>query len=352
MPLVLLVVFVVTIAMSATTNSDMAKARAIGLRILSQIFIRAMPNKLKLSDPAHEGVRLQPGRDGRVRCSEWLAASNTDSNLISSPHPYEADWYVSICRPAWLHLHPAIIDDLFVQFGHLPAGRERRFRVVGQQVHVRLDCDRLAIGCLEVRRHPCCDNEKRMKSNKHIRRTTPGKPRCFRVQRRKLGEMLINQARRDQIVTRRWESGRGNIRQAEGLEHAPCASLTQHLGRGIHPIDRFYALARQPCGSAPRSATEIRAALDGTPGDALDLAEQPQIHITLYGVLVGRGPLSVTFTRRHGAVLASIKCSEVRHIKLVPTCSWRLTTQAQRPGPRGRSLATATRRRRSLRRIG
>jgi hypothetical protein len=26
----------------------------------------------KLSDPAHEGVRLQPRRDGRVRCSAWL----------------------------------------------------------------------------------------------------------------------------------------------------------------------------------------------------------------------------------------------------------------------------------------
>jgi hypothetical protein len=26
----------------------------------------------KLSDPAHEGARLQPGRDGRVRCSAWL----------------------------------------------------------------------------------------------------------------------------------------------------------------------------------------------------------------------------------------------------------------------------------------
>ena len=26
----------------------------------------------KLGDPAHEGVGLQPGRDGRVRCSAWL----------------------------------------------------------------------------------------------------------------------------------------------------------------------------------------------------------------------------------------------------------------------------------------
>src|SRR5206468_11029852 len=116
-----------------------------------------------------------------------------------------------------------------------------------------------------------------------------------------------------------------NKLQAQGLKHAPCASLTQHLERNIHPNDHFYALARQPSGSAPRSATEVRAALDGTSGDALDLAEQPQIHITLYGVLVGRSPLSVTFTHRHGAVLASIKCSEVRHIKLVPTCSCRLT---------------------------
>src|SRR5206468_1891041 len=107
------------------------------------------------------------------------------------------------------------------------------------------------------------------------------------------------------------------------------ASLLQHLGRGINPIDRFYTLARQPHGSAPRSAAEIRATLDGIPLDALDLAEQPQIHITLYSVLVSRGPLSVTFTRRDGAVLASIKCSEARHIKLVPTCSCRLT----RSGP-------------------
>ena len=29
----------------------------------------------KLSDPAHEGVRLQPERDGRVRCSAWLGVT-------------------------------------------------------------------------------------------------------------------------------------------------------------------------------------------------------------------------------------------------------------------------------------
>src|SRR5207247_5005512 len=30
------------------------------------------PNDPKLSDPAHDELRLQPERDGRVRCSAWL----------------------------------------------------------------------------------------------------------------------------------------------------------------------------------------------------------------------------------------------------------------------------------------
>ena len=34
--------------------------------------VRGTAERPKLSDPAHEGVRLQPERDGRVRCSAWL----------------------------------------------------------------------------------------------------------------------------------------------------------------------------------------------------------------------------------------------------------------------------------------
>ena len=33
---------------------------------------RVPAERPKLSDPAHEGARLQPRRDGRVRCSAWL----------------------------------------------------------------------------------------------------------------------------------------------------------------------------------------------------------------------------------------------------------------------------------------
>src|SRR6266478_7146261 len=86
--------------------------------------------------------------------------------------------------------------------------------------------------------------------------------------------MLVNETRRDQGVISRLESGRANIRHMEGREHVPLASLIQHLGGGINPIDLAYTLVRQPCGSAHRSAPEIRAAFDGAPLDALNLAEQ------------------------------------------------------------------------------
>ncbi len=39
------------------------------------------PNDHKLSDPAHEGVRLQPRRDGRVRCHEGF-----EWQLHKEPH--------------------------------------------------------------------------------------------------------------------------------------------------------------------------------------------------------------------------------------------------------------------------
>src|SRR5438067_506977 len=122
-------------------------------------------------------------RDGpaAVRRNIWLGAPDTDSTLIAPPHPRETNWHIPKGGPAWLRFHPAIIDDLLTQFGELPARRERRLRVVRQQMHMRIDCDRLAIGCLEVRRHPCCHDEEGMKSNEHIRRATPGKPRRFHV---------------------------------------------------------------------------------------------------------------------------------------------------------------------------
>ncbi|MEK7296104.1 MAG: hypothetical protein AAB018_06180 [Actinomycetota bacterium] len=44
---------------------------------MSDVFVMMCRLRLttKLSDPAHEGARLQPGRDGRVRCSAWLGVA-------------------------------------------------------------------------------------------------------------------------------------------------------------------------------------------------------------------------------------------------------------------------------------
>ena len=43
--------------------------------------MRERHQRPKLSDPAHEGTRLQPGRDGRVR-SAWLGRSRTLQDLL------------------------------------------------------------------------------------------------------------------------------------------------------------------------------------------------------------------------------------------------------------------------------
>src|SRR4051812_43849544 len=99
--------------------------------------------------------------------------------------------------------------------------------------------------------------------------------------------MLVNEARRDQVVCRPRQSGGANIRLAERREYLSLASAIQHFGRGINAVDPPDALIRQPCGRAAGSAAEIRAALDGTPPDAPDLTEQPQIHVTLDRGFVG-----------------------------------------------------------------
>ena len=39
------------------------------------MFSERAAQRPKLSDPAYEGVRLQPRRDGRVRCSGWLGVA-------------------------------------------------------------------------------------------------------------------------------------------------------------------------------------------------------------------------------------------------------------------------------------
>ena len=41
----------------------------------------------KLSDPAHEGVRLQPRRDGRVRCHDGLNAALLGDTLRGTVKP-------------------------------------------------------------------------------------------------------------------------------------------------------------------------------------------------------------------------------------------------------------------------
>jgi hypothetical protein len=56
---------------------------------------RLSAERPKLSDPAHEGARLQPGRDGRVRCSAWLGdfvfmRESRECSREDAEHPEES----------------------------------------------------------------------------------------------------------------------------------------------------------------------------------------------------------------------------------------------------------------------
>ena len=55
-------------------NSNPTPREALGLSCWLCVVgcDRTCRRTTQLSDPAHEGVGLQPGRDGRVRCSAWL----------------------------------------------------------------------------------------------------------------------------------------------------------------------------------------------------------------------------------------------------------------------------------------
>ena len=69
----------------------------------------------KLNDPAHEGVRLQPGRDGRVRYSVWLCLDRCIE--VTSPK-----WVQSFARSKILKS----ITDVIEKSGDHPFLSERK----------------------------------------------------------------------------------------------------------------------------------------------------------------------------------------------------------------------------------
>ena len=86
-----------------------------------------------------------------------------------------------------------------------------------------------------------------------------------------------------------------------------------YLSRGLTPVWGFLYGWTSSTIMRPGSAAEIGAALRGIPFDALELPEQPKIHVVLYRVLVRLRPPSITLTCREHAVVSLIKRSEARH---------------------------------------
>ena len=69
------------------------------------------PNDPKLSDPAREGARLQPEREGRVRCSAWLGGTVMclifNLNGISWNRPKRVGSPMAVVVPLHMAVHEA-----------------------------------------------------------------------------------------------------------------------------------------------------------------------------------------------------------------------------------------------------
>jgi hypothetical protein len=194
-----------------------------------------------------------------------------------------------------------------VHLGQLPAGGERAGHVVGRQVDVSLDGERLAIGIVEVGRHPGLHDEERVEADEHVRRAGPGQARRLAVQRREIREVLVDQARGDQVVVRPRQSSRADIAGAQRREHAAGAREIDHLRGEVDTVDVANAARCEPRARAAGAATEIGGALDLGPRHVADLVQKPQVEVVLDGVLVGLRPQRVALAGRHTPVPALIE---------------------------------------------
>ena len=75
-----------------------------------------------LSDPAHEGVGLQPGREGRVRCSAWLGGAVLFIGIGSI-------WFGEPAE-TWRHLVSRCLIWASIPVGIILALVARRFSIV------------------------------------------------------------------------------------------------------------------------------------------------------------------------------------------------------------------------------
>src|SRR5215470_12252106 len=179
--------------------------------------------------------------------------------------------------------------------------------MIGEQVHMCFNCYRHSVGAFEMGRHAARHDEKWVETDKDITSIIASKSRRLSIKRRYFSEVFIHETRRHEVIGRRRQAGCANISQMERREYLSLTRALQHFARRVNTVDYCHSFTRKPCGRSTRSTAQIGATLDSIPPDTLELLEQPKIHVMLYRVLVGFGPLSVTLLRPKSSIFSLIK---------------------------------------------
>ena len=167
-------------------------------------------------------------------------------------------------------------------------------RVVAQEVNVAADRDGLARRPVEVGGHPR-HQELGMKAHEDEDASPPRDASHLAVQRRQLGQMLVGQRLRAEIIRLVGQAGVRDVGHTQRpIDTLPPGDL-EHLGRDVDAIDGGRGPPAHPRADAAGAAREIEHAAWRRPVDRLQPVQPAHVHLVLHRLLVRADPCSVSF---------------------------------------------------------